>query len=115
VDAQGRIRHQYFGEGEYEQSEMVIQRLLMEAGASGTGDDLVSVDPRGLEVAADWGTLKSPENYVGYDRTHGFASPGWAALNTSRPYELPARFRLNDWALSGDWAVGREATALNKP
>ena len=32
VDAQGRIRHHHFGEGEYEQSEMVLQMLLREAG-----------------------------------------------------------------------------------
>lgn len=67
IDAQGRVRHHHFGEGSYEQSEMVIQRLLTEAGASGIGDDLVSVDPRGFEVAADWAGLKSPENYVGYN------------------------------------------------
>src|SRR5262249_44893939 len=39
VDAQGRIRHRQFGEGAYEQSEMVIQRLLADAGAGGMGDD----------------------------------------------------------------------------
>jgi thiol-disulfide isomerase/thioredoxin len=76
IDAQGRVRHHHFGEGSYEQSEMVIQRLLTEAGASGIGDDLVSVDARGFEIAADWASLKSPENYVGYERTDGFASPG---------------------------------------
>jgi hypothetical protein len=53
---------------------MVIQRLLMEAGADGIGDGLVTVEPRGFEIAADWATLKSPENYVGYERTEGFAS-----------------------------------------
>ena len=105
IDAQGRVRHHHFGEGSYEQSEMVIQRLLAEAGAGGIGDDLVSVDARGLEAAADWGSLKSPENYVGYERTENFASPGGAVPDKPRMYELPARLRLNDWALSGDWTV----------
>jgi thiol-disulfide isomerase/thioredoxin len=114
IDAQGRARHQHFGEGSYEQSEMIIQRLLNEAGAGGSGDDLVSVDARGLEVAADWGSLKSPENYVGYERTQNFASPGGAMLDKPRMYELPARLRLNEWALSGDWTVKKDATALNK-
>src|ERR1700716_1165179 len=54
IDAQGRLRHHHFGEGSYEQSEMIIQRLLAEAGAGGIGDDLVSVNARGLEAAADW-------------------------------------------------------------
>ena len=63
VDAQGRIRHHHFGEGEYEQSERMIQQLLAEAGSGGIGRELVSVDGRGVEAAADWGSLKSPENY----------------------------------------------------
>ena len=78
ADAQGRIRHHHFGEGEYQQSEMVIQQLLAEAGSAGAGDELVSVDARGTEAPADWATLRSPENYTGYERTENFASPGGA-------------------------------------
>jgi len=115
IDAEGRVRHTHFGEGSYDQSEMAIQRLLMEAGASGIGDGLVSVEPRGFEVGADWASLKSPENYVGYERTEGFASPGGAARDKSRMYELPAQLRRNDWALSGDWTIKRDAVELNKP
>ena len=114
IDSQGRIRHQHFGEGAYEQSEMVIKRLLMEAEAGGISDGLVSVDPRGLEVAADWSTLKSPEDYVGYERSQGFASPGGAVLDKPRTYERPARLRLNGWAFTGDWTVTKEPARLNK-
>ena len=114
VDAQGHIRHHHFGEGEYEQSEMIIQQLLAEAGNGGIGHDLVSVDARGAEAAADWGNLKSPENYVGYERTENFASPGGAVLDKRRVYAAPARLRLNHWALSGDWTVEKQATVLNK-
>ncbi len=114
VDAQGKIRHHHFGEGEYERSERVIQQLLSEAGMRGIGQELVSVDVRGAEVAADWGSLKSPENYVGYERTENFASPGGAVLDKQRVYAVPARLRLNHWALSGDWTVQKQATVLNK-
>jgi thiol-disulfide isomerase/thioredoxin len=114
IDAQGRVRHYHFGEGSYEQSEMVIQRLLAEAGGSGISDDLVSVDARGFEAAADWASLKSPENYVGYERTEGFASPGGVVKDKPHMYEVPTRLRPNNWALSGDWTVKRDATALNK-
>jgi thiol-disulfide isomerase/thioredoxin len=114
VDAQGRVRHHHFGEGAYEQSEMIIQQLLREAGASDVGMEMVSVDGRGLEAAADWGSLRSGENYVGYERTQNFASPGGATLDKARMYELPTRLRLNEWALSGDWTVKKEAAALNK-
>jgi thiol-disulfide isomerase/thioredoxin len=115
LDAQGRIRHYYFGEGAYEQSEMIIQRLLTEAGVGGIGDEVVSVDGSGIEAAADWGSLKSPENYLGYERTQNFASPGGAVLDKPRMYEVPGRLRLNEWALSGDWTVKNQAAVLNKP
>jgi len=114
IDAQGRARHHHFGEGAYEQSEMIIQRLLAEAGAKSIGDGLVSVDPQGLELAADWGSLKSPENYLGYERTENFASPGGAVRDDPRNYALPASLSLNDWALSGDWTMKPEAAVLNK-
>src|SRR6266567_7573507 len=88
-DAQGRIRHHHFGEGDYERSEMIIQQLLAEAGVGGIGQELVSVDARGAEAAADWGSLKSPENYVGYERTENFASPRGGVLDKRRLYAAP--------------------------
>jgi thiol-disulfide isomerase/thioredoxin len=114
VDARGKIRHHQFGEGEYEQSEKIIQQLLAEAGIGGIGRELVSVNARGVEAAADWGNLKSPENYVGYERTENFASPGGAVSDKPRVYAGTARARLNQWALSGDWTVQKQATVLNK-
>jgi thiol-disulfide isomerase/thioredoxin len=115
IDAQGRVRHHHFGEGSYEQSEMIIQELLAEAGTGGIDREPVSVDARGIEAAADWGSLKSPENYVGYERTQSFASPGGAVLDRPRMYELPpAGLRLNEWALSGAWTVKTDTTVLNK-
>lgn len=115
IDSQGRVRHHHFGEGSYEQSEMIIQELLTETGIGGIDRESVSVDARGIEAAADWGSLKSPENYVGYERTQNFASPGGAVLDKPRMYELPARVRRNEWALSGDWTVKKEIAVLNKP
>ena len=115
VDAQGRVRHHHFGEGAYEQSEMVIQQLLREAGVDGVSREPVMADGRGLEAAADWGNLRSPENYVGYARTESFASPGGAVLDKPRVYQAPATLRLNEWALTGDWTVKTEAAVLNKP
>jgi hypothetical protein len=114
VNAQGRIRHHHFGEGDYEQSERIIQQLLAEAGAGVVGQELVSVEGRGAEAEADWGSLKSPENYVGFERTENFASPGGAAPDERRVYAAPAQLDLNRWALSGDWTVGRQAIVLNK-
>jgi thiol-disulfide isomerase/thioredoxin len=113
ADAEGRIRHHHFGEGEYQQSEMVIQQLLTAAGSGGTSHDLVSVDPSGLEAQADWADLRSPENYTGYDRTENFSSPGGIEPGKPHPYTAPARLWLNEWALSGDWTMGEQAATLN--
>ena len=114
IDAEGRVRHRHAGEGAYEQSEMIIQELLREAGAGGVAREGVSVDPRGLEVAADWSSLRSPENYVGLERTENFSSPGGAISDKPRTYGLPARLSLNEWALSGDWTLTKDAALLNK-
>jgi thiol-disulfide isomerase/thioredoxin len=114
ADAQGRIRHHRFGEGEYQQSEMVIQQLLADAGSGVTGQGLVSPDARGIEAAADWDSLRSPENYVGYERTENFASPGGPVPDRPHTYAAPAQLRLNHWALSGDWTVGEQATTANQ-
>jgi thiol-disulfide isomerase/thioredoxin len=115
IDAQGRIRHHQFGEGDYDQSERIIQQLLSENGIQGIRHELVSVEAHGAEVAADWGTLKSPESYVGHDLAQNFASPGGAAVDKPRTYAAPARLQVNHWALSGDWTVRKEAAVLNKP
>jgi thiol-disulfide isomerase/thioredoxin len=113
ADAAGQIRHHHFGEGEYQQSEMVIQQLLAEAGHAGAGHEMVSVDARGAEAPADWAALRSPENYTGYERTENFASPDGAALGMRHSYTAPAQLRRNHWALSGDWTMGAQATTLN--
>jgi thiol-disulfide isomerase/thioredoxin len=115
VDAQGHIRHHHFGEGEYEESERIIQQLLSEAGIGGIGQELVSVDARGVEAAADWDSLQSAETYVGYDRAENFASPRGAVLDRSHVYAAPAQLKLNDWALSGDWTVNKQLIVLNRP
>jgi thiol-disulfide isomerase/thioredoxin len=114
VDAEGQIRHHQFGEGQYEQSEMILQQLLTDAGADGIGQDLVSVDPTGVEAAADWDSLRSPENYLGYERTDNFASHNGAVLGTRHVYEAPERLRLNHWALAGAWTVQAQAAVLHQ-
>ena len=84
VDSLGRVRHHHFGEGSYEQSEMIIQQLLAEAGNGGIDREPVSVDARGIEAAADWSSLKSAENYVGHERTETLPRPAGS------PWTCPA-------------------------
>jgi thiol-disulfide isomerase/thioredoxin len=114
VDAQGQIRHHRFGEGEYEMSEMILQQLLSEAGSGGTDQQLISVDARGVEAAADWASLRSPENYLGSERTQNFALFPGAGLDTRHVYAAPTRLHLNHRALAGDWTVKRQAIVLHQ-
>lgn len=113
VDTQGRIRHHQFGEGDYEQSERVIKQLLAEAGASGIVAGLVSVTGEGPEAAADWDDLRSPENYTGYGKSEGFASPGGLVREKLHAYANPAHLSLNQWALSGGWTIREDASQHN--
>jgi thiol-disulfide isomerase/thioredoxin len=114
VDAQGRIRHHQFGEGNYEQLEVIIQRLLVEAGHGPFERQLVSVEGQGVEASADWGNLRSPETYVGYARAENFTSSGGAARDRPRDYAAPARLELNEWGLAGNWTVRKESAVLNR-
>jgi thiol-disulfide isomerase/thioredoxin len=114
ADAGGRIRYHHFGEGEYAMSEMVIQELLADAGATDVDRELVNVDPMGLEVAADFRTLQSPETYVGYGQASGFAQADTAALDQPANYQL-VPLGLNEWALAGSWTVARHAGISREP
>ena len=114
VDAHGRIRHQQFGEGNYEQLEAVILELLAEAGHTLPSRKTPTIVGTGAEAAADWKNLRSPETYVGYQRSDTFASTGSALLETPRLHSAPARLRLNQWAFAGTWTARRESALLNE-
>jgi cytochrome c biogenesis protein CcdA/thiol-disulfide isomerase/thioredoxin len=114
IDAEGRIRRHHFGEGDYEESEHAIQLLLAEAGKTDVSADVVAVNPSGAEAASDMNNVGSPETYVGYDRAENFISPG-GAVQDSRHVYAAATPRLNEWALAGDWTIGKEDAVLNEP
>ncbi|GAA1759768.1 redoxin family protein [Agromyces humatus] len=114
ADTRGRIRYHHFGEGEYATTEMAIQQLLYDVGAGSVHSELVVAEPHGLEVAADWQTLRSPETYLGYRQSSGFASEHRASPDRPHMYAgTPSA--LNSWDLTGDWTFGPEAVRLNQP
>jgi thiol-disulfide isomerase/thioredoxin len=94
VDRDGIVRDHHFGEGRYEQSERVIQRLL------GIERELVSVVGLGVEAVADWDNLRTPETYLGYSRRERM--------------ESPEELRLNQWGLAGEWTSGPENVVLER-
>jgi cytochrome c biogenesis protein CcdA/thiol-disulfide isomerase/thioredoxin len=113
IDAEGRIRHHFFGEGDYAQSEIAIQELLAEAGKRDLPASVVAVNATGAEAASDEPDVKSPETYIGYTRAENFASPGGAVSDATHDYSL-ADLELNHWGLAGDWKVGGEYATLAK-
>jgi cytochrome c biogenesis protein CcdA/thiol-disulfide isomerase/thioredoxin len=114
IDASGRIRHHHFGEGGYDESEQVIQRLLAEAGRAAVPAGLVAVNASGAEAAASEADVQSPETYVGFERAERFVSPGGAAENTRKTY-TDGKPRLNEWGLAGAWTIGPEHATLEQP
>jgi hypothetical protein len=114
ADAEGRIRHHHFGEGGYEKTERAIQHLLRDAGATDLPSALAPIEPEGIETAADWHDVRSPETYVGLARSEGFASPGQPAFDAPNAYAVPERLHLNEWALKGTWTLGREEAVCNE-
>jgi thiol-disulfide isomerase/thioredoxin len=93
-------------------TEMVIQRLLAESGATGFDPDLVSVEPVRFEVPADWHSLRSPETYLSSARGAGLTAPG-ARLDQPWDYPAPAGLPLNGWSPVGTWTVARHASVLH--
>ena len=107
VDTEGIVRDDHFGEGRYEESERVIQRLF------GVEREPVSVEGLGVEADADWNNLRTPETYLGSGRSERFASAD-GAFDERRGYQLPDRLRVNHWALAGEWTIGREKVVLDR-
>jgi cytochrome c biogenesis protein CcdA/thiol-disulfide isomerase/thioredoxin len=112
IDAQGNIRHHHFGEGDYEQSERVIQELLKEAGRTNIAAGTVNVSASGAEAASNFATVRSPETYIGYARARNFTSPGGAKHDVAHAYEAGTN-ELNHWSLTGTWTIGAEHAALD--
>jgi thiol-disulfide isomerase/thioredoxin len=113
ADSQGRLRYHHFGEGEYAMTELAIQQLLAEAGSELVDPALVEVHPAGLEVAADWNTLRSPETYLGYGQSSGFVAEDPDYFDRSHVYLRANRLPLNSWELEGDWTLTRSAAVLD--
>ena len=112
IDAKGQIRHHHFGEGDYDESEQVIQQLLTEAGDKSVPGGIVAVNALGAEAASAKSDVKSPETYVGYDRADHFVSPGGVVQDSSHVYAAGTP-GLNDWSLVGDWTIGSERAQSN--
>ncbi|MCC6303160.1 MAG: cytochrome c biogenesis protein DipZ [Gammaproteobacteria bacterium] len=114
-DASGRLRHQHFGEGEYEESEALIRQLLAERDGRSMPTAFSSPVGQGAEAAAGRIPGRSPETYLGYARAKQFASPGGIDRDQPRIYAAPERPARNEWGLAGEWWVGAQDARLLTP
>jgi cytochrome c biogenesis protein CcdA/thiol-disulfide isomerase/thioredoxin len=112
IDGNGKVRHHHFGEGDYDESEEILQKMLKDAGNKNVPTGIVSVKASGAEAAANPGDARSPETYAGYDRGEHFVSPGGIVKDKSHVYAA-GEPRLNEWSLTGNWTVGPERAQLD--
>jgi cytochrome c biogenesis protein CcdA/thiol-disulfide isomerase/thioredoxin len=113
IDGNGKVRHHHFGEGEYAESERVIQKMLTDAGNKNVPTGLVAVNASGAEAASDKADVNSSETYIGYDRGENFVSPGGVVQDESHVYAV-GEPQLNDWSLTGKWTIGNERAQLDE-
>src|SRR5262249_4067632 len=113
IDGKGRIRYHHFGEGDYDQSERVIQELLRENGATGLDAKMAQPSAGGAQAppSAD---VRSPETYLGYARAEHCVSPEPVARDSARSYSPPAALSMNQWGFGGAWNVGSECAVLQR-
>jgi cytochrome c biogenesis protein CcdA/thiol-disulfide isomerase/thioredoxin len=99
VDRRGHLRYAHFGEGNYEESERVIRRLLAE-------------DADGALVSAEIGDEtpsgpQTPESYLGYRRIDRFVGSR-IEPNREAEYTIPPAVPLHGLAYGGRWTVEDE-------
>jgi cytochrome c biogenesis protein CcdA/thiol-disulfide isomerase/thioredoxin len=102
IDAQGILRHTHFGEGQYDETEQVLQQLLKESGAQQVNTALTKVAPAGFV------DNQTPETYVGTGRQERFLSVERAKEGVTRQYSFPAWVPLHTFAADGQWTFQKE-------
>jgi len=113
IDREGRLRYYHFGEGNYGDTELAIQRLLHEGDAS-------------LKFPAPLEPLRrddrpgavcyrvTPELYLGYARGQ-FGNPAGVVHEQAHRYRDPGRHMEGLAYLEGEWTVGGESARAESP
>lgn len=106
IDGNGIIRYSHFGEGNYDETEKVIQDLLKENGVKKMDTDIHNPTPQTY--------AQTQETYLGYNRLSGFSSPESLERNSFKSYSLPQQLPYNTFALSGKWNIMGEYAVSQK-
>ena len=98
VDRRGHIRYAHFGEGDYEESERVIRRLLAEDSGELVSEEIADETPDGPQT---------PESYLGYERIDRFVGSR-IVPDREAEYEIPQFVPPDGLAYGGRWTVEGE-------
>ena len=112
IGSDGRVHRQILGEGQYEESEKLIQTLLSQARGKPVNDPLTQIERAGPQAAPDWRNIRSEETYVGYAKAKGFALEDGLKQDGVALYRAPVQLGLNQWSLTGKWKIGPEYATL---
>jgi len=99
IDKNGKIRDTHFGEGNYNETELFIQKLLKETGS------LITDTPNNNAYKV---YSKSPESYLGALRIQYLASPERIVQNKKISFTKPSNISLNSFAFTGNWIIDQE-------
>lgn len=102
IDHNGDILSAHFGEGAYDESEALIQKMLRDAGRTVSGE--IRNEPYRIYSA-------TPETYLGTLRIDRFASPERLADGKVAIYSFPETLGSNEIAFGGPWVAGREQSS----
>jgi cytochrome c biogenesis protein CcdA/thiol-disulfide isomerase/thioredoxin len=106
IDKDGNIRYTHFGEGEYDETEKVIQELLKEAGSKLSFEQVSNEEYKTY--------ARTPELYLGYSRMEYLSSPETAGRGELKTFSPPSRLPMNSFAYQGEWSVMSEYSAPQK-
>lgn len=114
LGADGTVRGRMLGEGDYDKSERLIQKLLSEAGGLPVTGEITEVHGEGAQAEPDLADLRASETYVGHAKATNFVSPGGIVRDVPNRYRGARSLPLNHWGLAGAWTVGGEFATLNE-
>lgn len=102
IDQEGRIVHQHFGEGAYEETEALIRKLL---GLPLAEETDLKFEP------SHFGRVGTPEIYFGLNRLTWLGNKEEPGL-TPRRYEMPHYLPPNFFGIQGLWRFAPEYLEL---
>jgi cytochrome c biogenesis protein CcdA/thiol-disulfide isomerase/thioredoxin len=105
IDRNGNVRSEYFGEGDYNQTEQAIRGLLNEGGKTALPSKFVVPSNTPPPVNEN----QTPETYLGNDRADAYTGSPELGSQPTQTYSFSNNISSSEWSLSGTWLVSGSA------